>query len=394
MRSWITLFIGIWSAILYAYPLEMSKLEKEITSLSKVGAFEEAIEKLQWVVLDAKASSEHKAEAYFLKHEIYSKLGLFTEAENNLNLFLSEGKTLRGQVKVYSVRVKLAQAILSCKKGEYDEKEIEWEEISAYSTHFSSREFALYLFLEGIREREKGEYTKASDDFETAITLLKGEESDYLPVVYNELISLYGLMENPKKVIGSYQEGVTYAKEYNVLATVFELHRTLSDYYKSLGKHEESLALSATILQMAGAYNIPSISSRLDFVEKDILKRSKEMEQQKNKRIQRILLGFILLVCFLVGISFVAYQKNKERKTLMERENFSLKSSYTSLKEEKKNAKEPQLTERQLTILNLVKMGKTNKEIAEDLCISENTVKYHLKIIYNLLKINGRSELN
>ena len=51
------------------------------------------------------------------------------------------------------------------------------------------------------------------------------------------------------------------------------------------------------------------------------------------------------------------------------------------------------LTERQNEIITLVKQGKTNKEIGQNLFISENTVKYHLKIIYETLNIANRSEL-
>ena len=50
-------------------------------------------------------------------------------------------------------------------------------------------------------------------------------------------------------------------------------------------------------------------------------------------------------------------------------------------------------TERQLQIIELVKQGKTNKEIGCQLFISENTVKYHLKIIYQTLGIENRYDL-
>src|SRR5690606_41364955 len=46
------------------------------------------------------------------------------------------------------------------------------------------------------------------------------------------------------------------------------------------------------------------------------------------------------------------------------------------------------LTERQREIIELVKQGKNNRQIAELLFISENTVKYHLKVIYNILNIS------
>lgn len=51
------------------------------------------------------------------------------------------------------------------------------------------------------------------------------------------------------------------------------------------------------------------------------------------------------------------------------------------------------LSERQKQIIRLVEQGKTNKEIGAALFISENTVKYHLKIIYNTLGISNRNSL-
>jgi len=49
-----------------------------------------------------------------------------------------------------------------------------------------------------------------------------------------------------------------------------------------------------------------------------------------------------------------------------------------------------ELTPRETTILQLVSEGKTNKEIASDLVISENTVKIHLRNILEKLHLQNR----
>ena len=52
------------------------------------------------------------------------------------------------------------------------------------------------------------------------------------------------------------------------------------------------------------------------------------------------------------------------------------------------------LNERQKEVLDLLQHGKSNKEIAETLFISVNTVKYHLKAIYEVLDVKHRSNLH
>ncbi|MDQ7030164.1 MAG: DNA-binding response regulator [Ardenticatenia bacterium] len=50
-----------------------------------------------------------------------------------------------------------------------------------------------------------------------------------------------------------------------------------------------------------------------------------------------------------------------------------------------------ELTERQLEVLRLLAQGKTNKEIAEELVVTTNTVKKHVLAIYQKLGVNSRA---
>jgi len=52
-----------------------------------------------------------------------------------------------------------------------------------------------------------------------------------------------------------------------------------------------------------------------------------------------------------------------------------------------------QLTEREISIVELLRKGYTYKAIAENLFISENTMKYHIKNIYQKLNVNSKMEL-
>ncbi len=55
-------------------------------------------------------------------------------------------------------------------------------------------------------------------------------------------------------------------------------------------------------------------------------------------------------------------------------------------------ARAPRLTERELEVLNLVAHGLNNREIAERLFISENTVKNHVRNMLEKLQLHSRIE--
>lgn len=56
------------------------------------------------------------------------------------------------------------------------------------------------------------------------------------------------------------------------------------------------------------------------------------------------------------------------------------------------NYQQVRLTMRELEILRLTAEGKANKEIAAMLCISEDTIKMHLRNLYRKLGVNNRTE--
>lgn len=52
-----------------------------------------------------------------------------------------------------------------------------------------------------------------------------------------------------------------------------------------------------------------------------------------------------------------------------------------------------QLSERELGVIRLIGQGMKNQQIADELCISESTVRHHLTSIYGKLGVNDRLEL-
>ena len=51
------------------------------------------------------------------------------------------------------------------------------------------------------------------------------------------------------------------------------------------------------------------------------------------------------------------------------------------------------LSKRESEVVMLVVQGLTNKQVADQLCVAEKTVKFHLTNVYKRMKISRRSEI-
>jgi two-component system NarL family response regulator len=71
----------------------------------------------------------------------------------------------------------------------------------------------------------------------------------------------------------------------------------------------------------------------------------------------------------------------------------TLLSEFSSLiQRQEESVPAPRLTEREIEVLKLVSRGMSNRDIAEELFISENTVKNHVRNILDKLQMHSRME--
>ena len=92
------------------------------------------------------------------------------------------------------------------------------------------------------------------------------------------------------------------------------------------------------------------------------------------------------LVCILSMLSVFFLFDFMTRKE-MERQRWKEGMTYRTEEET------PEVSPREQQVLKMLLNGQTNKEIATELFISENTVKYHVKNIYKKTGCNSRKEL-
>ncbi|MBW7870788.1 MAG: response regulator transcription factor [Flavobacteriia bacterium] len=178
------------------------------------------------------------------------------------------------------------------------------------------------------------------------------------------------------------------------------LYKQLSHFYVGRKDYKNAYNLFIIGSNLIGSYDAPSRSGKLNSVEKELMMARKDLEL-RNDRNKLIFVSVLLIILFiLICVLFQLFRVNRKSRKLVEQENDRIRAELEKLTDElaknnysEKDLSRYNLTERQLEIIELIKAGKSNKEIAAELFISENTVKYHLKIIYSLLGIDNRVRL-
>ena len=175
------------------------------------------------------------------------------------------------------------------------------------------------------------------------------------------------------------------------------MYDDISQFYSEIGDMENAFLAQNKIKLLSTEYDATNKSGKLQLLEKDLLQKSKEIDSQnKNRILLTLIITLVVILAFL--FFYTKFTKTKNSLATIEIENIrkdveKVTKELDNAGQSKLNLDNYKLTERQNEIITLVKQGKTNKEIGQNLFISENTVKYHLKIIYETLNIANRSEL-
>lgn len=255
------------------------------------------------------------------------------------------------------------------------------------------------------------QYRKANELYDQALEVFR--EIKMSSGVQNTLQSkaenlMYmGELEQAKK-LGL--EALQIAQEYKFAQDEVYTFDLLSQIAVQQGDYQSALEFLESKNEVASEIFTEEKSRQIAELETKYQTEKKEQElaiaslQLIQQRREKYLLGGVIIIIVLVG-GFIIYslrQKARlEQKLLGEEiENLRLKinsllgdSSAIKLNLDELNLKLHQpLTEREFEILNLTVSDKTNNEIAEEVFVSVNTVKYHLKNVYEKLGVNNRKE--
>ena len=237
-------------------------------------------------------------------------------------------------------------------------------------------------------------------------------------IALNNLGSVYQENNEPEKAIIFFIESIEKAKAINFKPLLSHnywlINKAYSDNSNYQKANEYALMLNSindSLLNESKVKIIAELETKyqVEKKEQELLLQEQEINiLEKDKRISNYIFYSIITFFLLISISVLGwFRAYKQQKIIQENEirhqlniyikEIELLKNNNNVISDLNNA-EPiivnnsQLSERELEVLNELSGGKTNKEISETLFVSVNTVKTHLKNIYEKLDVKNRTQ--
>ncbi|MEX1382521.1 tetratricopeptide repeat protein [Lutibacter sp.] len=277
---------------------------------------------------------------------------------------------------------------------------------------------AIRYNLLGLLFQKKGDFSKSTESYKEAIPLFT--KSNNIRYLSNTLINIgknqlntgnyknagenIKLGLNNAKIIKS-KENISLG--YNALVSYYTV---IKDYKNALNAHKLATTFNDSILNHASQESIISTQIAYETAKKDEaiqkLGVEKERIQQNANTSKNRLLYSILGSSGVVGalvIFFFLYRKNSDNK--LDQKNSELQKYMLQIDQLKDkvanttNTSKQQfeeiynaydLSKREVEVLTLISKGYSNIEISEQLFVSQNTIKTHIKNIYLKLDVKNR----
>ena len=354
-----------------------------------------------------------------IKSDCHNSLGIIYEYQNEEEIALKNYQASLKYAKQTDNKYNQTKALLNLSGLYYHqlkyEKSIEiLKQAQAQLDKYNTAKFKPKILNNlGIYYMDLGQFEKAISCFQEALKLDLVSNNQYgCAIKYGNL----GYLFTQKKDFSQAQRYLSLAEHLSdSLSNLqlqldhtrfqYEFHEQIGNDNKALSYYKKHVSIRDSLLNTEKIRENAKIESdflvekiQIEQAAKDQIKEL-EIRSEKNKRFNYGII-LVLLLGLLVVIT-VLYKLNTDRKRLLEFENTKMREEIKRLIKPNSEYIEPVtksgielLNERQKEVLELLQHGKSNKEIAETLFISVNTVKYHLKAIYEVLDVKHRSNLH
>lgn len=388
------------SCLCFSQSAGVKKLSEEVGKLNRLYKYEAATRLISDFVENKENSHYEKAHAYLLKSYIYKRLFDYEETLKCLDMAEEEGRKSNRSEEIHML-VTAEKSYAYFDTQQYEKAKSYMDELKANQYHhLKSEDIAFVIMQEGQLFMFDGEYAKAEKSFDEAILLMKKFDSSNLPVVYGKKLELYNKMGLSEQRDEAFRLGLASARDNKILKYQIYMHEVMAGQYEYNRDYKNAFFQNQIIDSLSQIYDAEEHSTKLKLYEKEMetQKKEYELETERKTRYFLAILSVVLLILFIISIKLGS--THRQKRILLEKESERMYNELQLLTQKLNEGEtiehklaQYNLSERHQEIIRLIHQGKTNKEIANALFISENTVKYHLKTIYETLNIDNRNKL-
>ncbi|MBL1407592.1 helix-turn-helix domain-containing protein [Sphingobacterium faecale] len=404
MKFFVFLFVVFLSIVHSSYAFskdfDPTALATEIADFNDKQEFEKAILKLEAILDNKNSTSYERYNAYLQKSLIYKRLYNYTGALKNLDLAIMEPVADKFREQV-DFRVQVERLFVYFDLQQQKEVDRIFGSIDQSKLNLLPAETqSFFICLLAIRSMKSKDYLAANTQLDQAIEIQKADNPKNLPSIYRIKVALFQEMGNHNAALKAYEEGMLYANQYNMAIYRIIMEETITRYYEHIKDYRNALYSQKRVSIARTNYDANNQVGKLNLIENDLLQERKDLEIKSERYLKYYLISFTSVLLLLLILLYLLYRSNKQKRVLVELDNERMRVTLQQLTSKSEDVQKDSatlgnfsFTSRQQEIIDLVNQGKTNKEIGLVLFISENTVKYHLKAIYEILGIDRRSAL-
>ena len=379
---------------------KLKKLENQIKTFNDNLQYEKSIAVLNEIITNEQSTHYEKYYAYLLESFTHKRLFNYTKTLHKLDLALAEGLQSDQKEEVKNT-IDAEKCFVYFDTQDYPKAEALITQLRKLNfKHLSIPTQSWIIMQDGYIKMLNKDYAKSEQLLNEAAALVKANSPENLPNIYGKKMELYNKMNLFEKRDTAFKEGLLLAKKYNKVKYEMYLYQVMRNIFQENEDYKNAFFTQKKYDSIVKYYNATDANGKLELAEKKLEDENRQLKEQNEKYIDYILYGVILSLLLLLFFSVRLYQSNRTKRILVEKENTRIHDEIerlTQALDEKGNAtlnlSNYNLTDRQKEIIDFIRSGLTNKEIAAKLFISENTVKYHLKIIYEILDVEHRSAI-
>ena len=379
---------------------KLKKLENQIKTFNDNLQYEKSIAVLNEIITNEQSTHYEKYYAYLLESFTHKRLFNYTKTLHKLDLALAEGLQSDQKEEVKNT-IDAEKCFVYFDTQDYPKAEALITQLRKLNfKHLSIPTQSWIIMQDGYIKMLNKDYAKSEQLLNEAAALVKANSPENLPNIYGKKMELFNKMNLFEKRDTAFKEGLLLAKKYNKVKYEMYLYQVMRNIFQENEDYKNAFFTQKKYDSIVKYYNATDANGKLELAEKKLEDENRQLKEQNEKYIDYILYGVIVSLLLLLYFAFRLYQSNRTKRILVEKENTRIHDEIerlTQALDEKGNAtlnlSNYNLTDRQKEIIDFIRSGLTNKEIATKLFISENTVKYHLKIIYEILDVEHRSAI-